>query len=61
MQRFSTTTVKQFEYLVGALIGQGHAVEKVGRLRKVGRTDAPVEIIQEYARRLHIAVTIGDV
>ena len=60
MRRFSTPSVQQFEYLAGALIGQDHAVEKDGRFRKAGWTDAPVEVIREYARRLRVDVTIGD-
>jgi hypothetical protein len=58
-RRFSTDRVQWFEYLAGALIGQGYSVRNVQRLRKTGWTDAPVKTIREYARRLRIAVTIA--
>ena len=57
-RRFSTDRVQWFEYLAGALIGRGYTVRNVQRLRKTGWTDAPVKEIREYARRLHVAVTI---
>jgi hypothetical protein len=56
-RRFSTDRVQWFEYLAGALIGQGYSVRNVQRLRKTGWTNAPIKTIREYARRLRIAVT----
>jgi hypothetical protein len=58
-RRFSTDRVQWFEYLAGALIGQGYSVWNVQRLRKAGWTNAPLKAIREYARRLRIAVTIA--
>ena len=57
-RRFSTGRVQWFEYLAGALIGQGYTVRNVQKFRKTGWTDAPIKVIREYARRLRIAVTI---